>query len=49
MAFKVVISQLKESSMAVYEPAKSGSADPPLEDAVSELAGALRRLTEELN
>lgn len=35
--------------MTLFEPAKAGSADPPLEDAVSELTGALRRLNGELN
>lgn len=44
-----MISQLKESGAVVFEPAKAGSMDPPPEDAVSELAGTLRRLNEELN
>lgn len=41
--------QLKESGAAVFKPAKARSTDPLPEDAVSELARALRRLNGELN
>lgn len=41
--------QLKGSGAVAFEPAEAGSADPPPEDAASELARALRRLNREFD